>query len=323
MRRRWPILLAVVALGLPSVELTAASFSSASANPTNAFSARSDWSPPTANAAVIAKSAGGTAGYIREAGTYHVYASVTDAGNPASGIATVTADVGSITSGRTAAALTAGSYSIDGRTYNYRSTALTANTTLPAGNYSYTLSLTDTAGNGAAQSGFNVVVDNTAPSAADVQTTNVTGGTAGKAELGDGLVLTYSETIDPNSIIANWNGTTANIVIRITDGGLLGNDVLTIRNANNSTQLPLGSIDLGRIDYVLASRDFGATETPSDVTQSGSALTLKLGTPSGTTGTALGTASMIWTPSASATDPAGNSTSTTARTETGTADLGF
>ena len=57
--------------------------------------------------------------------------------------------------------------------------------------------------------------------------------------------------------------------------------------------------------------------------QSGNAITITLGTASAATTTAASTGSMIWTPSASAYDRAGNAGTTTARTETGTADREF
>jgi hypothetical protein len=234
----------------------------------------------------------------------------------------VTANVSTITTGQAAATLAAGSYTVDGATYNYRSAALTANATLTAGSYAYTLALTDAAGNSTTRTGLSLTVDNTAPSATDVQATNATGGTTGKPELGDQLVLTYSESMDPTSILAGWAGAVTNVVVRITDGGG-GNDVLTVRNAANTAQLPLGSINLGRKDFVAATRDFGATGTASQMTPNGSAITLTLGTPSGTTSTAAGTGSMVWSPSATATDRAGNPCSTATKTESGTVDLDF
>jgi hypothetical protein len=322
-RSTWALLVAVPALAVAGVQFSAASFTSRSTNPRNSLSAKADWSPPAAGASVIAKTAGGPGGYIKQGGTYYVYANVTDAGNPPTGTASVTANVSSITTGQTAATLAAGSYTVDGTTYNYRSAALTANATLTAGSYAYSLSLTDGAGNGATRTGLTVSVDNTAPSATDVQAANATGGTAGKPELGDQLVLTYNEPIDPTSILAGWSGAANNVVVRITDGGTSGNDVLTVRNAANTAQLPLGSINLGRKDLVSATRDFGANGTASQMTQNGGSITLTLGTPSGTAGTAAGTGSMIWTPSASATDRAANPCSTTAKTESGTADLDF
>jgi hypothetical protein len=167
-----------------------------------------------------------------------------------------------------------------------------------------------------------VTVDNTVPTGSDVQTTNVAGGLAGKPDLGDILTLTYSEPIEPVSILAGWGGTAETVVVRITDGGA-GNDTLTIRNAANAAQLPLGSVNLGRTDYVTTTVNFGATGTASQMVQSSNSITFTLGTPSGTTATTAAAASIVWTPSATATDAAGNPTTTTARTETGTADLDF
>ena len=120
---------------------------------------------------------------------------------------------------------------------------------------------------------FSVLVDNTAPAGADVQTTNVAGGTAGKAELGDTLTLTTTKPIDPNSVLAAWSGATTNVVVRITNGAT-GNDLLTIRNAANAVQLPLGSIDLGRLDYVTTTVNFGATAVASQMSQAGNTITL-------------------------------------------------
>jgi hypothetical protein len=156
--------------------------------------------------------------------------------------------------------------SAGGATYNYRSVPLTANSTLSQGTHPYTLALSDSNGNSRTQTGFTVIVDNTAPSASDVQTVNKTGGTTGRPELGDQVLLTYSEPIDPNSILVGWSGAATNVVVRITDGGL-GNDVLTIRNAANSAQLPLGSVDLRRTDFVSTTRNFGASGTRSQMTQ--------------------------------------------------------
>lgn len=156
-----------------------------------------------------------------------------------------------------------------------------------------------------------------------MQTTNATGGTAGKPELGDQVVLTYSEPMDPDTILAGWNAAATNVVVRITDGGS-SNDVLTVRDAANSAQLPLGSIDLKRKDYVSATRDFGASGTASQMTQSSGTITITLGTPDGPTTTAAATTGpMTWTPSATATDRAGNACSPTPQNESGAPDIDF
>jgi hypothetical protein len=115
MRRfAWVLLLAVPGLAVAGVQFSAAGFTSSSTNPGSSLSAKSDWSPPAAGASVIAKTAGGPGGYIKQGGTYYVYANVTDSGNPPAGTASVTANVSSITTGQTAATLAAGSYTADG-----------------------------------------------------------------------------------------------------------------------------------------------------------------------------------------------------------------
>ena len=54
----------------------------------------------------------------------------------------------------------------------------------------------------------NVVADTGRPAAVDVQTTNVGGGTPGFAEPGDTIVFTFSEPINPGSVLAGWTGST-------------------------------------------------------------------------------------------------------------------
>jgi hypothetical protein len=56
---------------------------------------------------------------------------------------------------------------------------------------------------------------------------------------------------------------------------------------------------------------------------SGSALTVTLGTPSATAGTAAGTGTMVWTPTTTVTDAAGNAVSANTVNETGTGDKDF
>jgi hypothetical protein len=291
-------------------------------NTGNSITAATDWRAPTAGASVIGKTSGGIVGQIKKGGTYYVYANASDSGNPASGVSTVTANVSSITSGLTAVALSAGSFTAGGVNYGYRSAALTAGSSLAAGNVSYSLTLTDVAGNSKAQTGFSVTVDNTAPTGTDVQTVNA-GATAGLAEAGDKITFTFNKTIDPNSIVSGWNSGSTNVVVRLNNGAGSNNDTLTVYNSTNVTQLPLGTVNLGRADYTSASITFGATGTASSMVMSGNTITITLGAQSAAATTAASTGTMAWTPSASATDAAGNAVSTTVVTEAGTADKDF
>ncbi|HYI65303.1 MAG TPA: hypothetical protein VEW95_00100 [Candidatus Limnocylindrales bacterium] len=286
----------------PSTITTAASFPDATA--------------PTVASSVISKTTPYIPGFIRQGGAYFVYANVTDAG---SGVATVRANVATVTTGQTAVALVAGSYSIGGVTYNYRSASLTANAVLTAGAKAYTITATDVATNSVTQGGLNVTVDNTVPSGTNVQTTNA--GVAGQPGLGDTMTLTFSEQIDPQTVLAGWTGTSTPVVVRITQAA--GGDQVTVRNAANTAVLPLGTVNLVGTSYVTATRDFGATGTASTMLQSGSSITVTLGTPSGAVGTQAIANTMIWTPSATATDRAGNACQTTNATEAVPLDVDF
>lgn len=320
-QRRFALALFAAVLGLGTTAgVVWALYTSNAASNGNELVAAADWVAPSASASVIGKSQGGVPGFIRQGGTYLVYANLSDSGAPASGIASVTANASAITTSQTAAALSAGSFPIGGVTYSHRSGTLTANASLAAGTYSYSLTSKDLANNSRTQSGYTVVVDNTAPTATDVQTTNKTAGTAGRPELGDTVVFTFSEPIDPTSILANWDGAATGVVVRMTNAA---GDPLTVYNAANTTQLPLGSVNLGRNDYVTANATFGASGTASTMALSGNAITVTLGTASAGPSTASTTGTMTWTPSASAYDRAGNAAATTARTETGSADKEF
>jgi hypothetical protein len=279
----------------------------------------SDTTPPVVTAAAIAKTTGGTAAYIHQGGTYYVYANANDPGSPSSGVASVTANVGTITTGQTGVNLVAGSYTVGGVTYGYRSGALTANNPLAAGSKSFTVVANDAVNNTSAAFTGTVTVDDTAPSASDVQTTNVAGGTAGHAEPGDAIVYTYSESMEPVSFVAGWAGAARTVTVRLLDKNGAGGDRIQIYDQANTSLLPLGTIKLGRTDYTAANVSF----TASTMVLSGSTITVRLGTPSGTVGTAAGTGTLNWAPSSTATDWAGNACSTTAVNESGPADVDF
>jgi hypothetical protein len=278
---------------------------------------------PTVAAATIAKSAGGTAGYVKQGGTYYVYANVSGSGTPPAGVSSLTADVSTVTTGQTAASLSSGTWTVDGQSYNYRSAQLTAKSSLTAGSKSFTVSLTDS-GSTKTTTTYSVTVDNTAPKGSAIQTANAGGGIVGRAEIGDTITLTYSEAVDPNSLFSGWDGSSMNVAVVLVDGGS-SNDTIQVWDVPHVTQIPFGTIDLGRKDYITShSYDvFGASGTPSTMVMSGSTITLTLGTPSVTAETATGSGTMTWTPSASATDRAGNAASTSAVTESGSGDKEF
>ena len=175
------------------------------------------------------------------------------------------------------------------------------------------------------------ITDNIAPTAVDVQATNTSGQNESRLDQGDTIVFTFSEPIDPTSIVAGWDGTGSTpVVIRLSDTQLLEDDEILVYDATNSFGLPLGVVDLDRTDYVVAlfgegNVTYGApgTATPSTMTISGNTVTIVLGSytePGGGQGnreTASGTGSMFWKPGAGLKDFAGNLLTNTGLTESG------
>jgi hypothetical protein len=176
---------------------------------------------------------------------------------------------------------------------------------------------TDNAGNTNTSTVVNRTVDNTAPTATDIQTTNG-GATVGRPETSDTITFTYSEQILPGSILTGWNGSSQAVTVRFNNSG--GNDTLEVWNATNLVKLPLTSTVVAlNGNNVQNAVVFAAT-----MVQSGASITVTLGVlVSGTVRTDAATSTMSWPPSATATDLAGNACSTTTANETGVADANF
>jgi hypothetical protein len=307
---------------------TLSAFNVSSTTPSASFTAAADWTAPTASAAVIGRTTAYDTGYIKQGASYYVYAEVTDTGNPASGMESVTADVDTTTSAHPAVALVAGSYDAGGVAYNYRTAALTANSILAAGSYAFTITSTDKAANAETLS-FTATVDNTAPAASDVQSTNVSGGTVGHLDQGDTLTLTYNSVIDPYSILSGWSGASTKVQVYLVDGGSANDSIDVYNTESTPVQIPVGVVDLGSKGYLTTGSGkhivYGATgaATPSTMIQSGSTIVITLGTPGGASSTSTTQAAMVWTPSTSATDIAGNAVSANAATQSGTTHVNF
>ncbi len=181
-----------------------------------------DTSAPTISAATIQKGAGGTAAFIKQGGTYYVYANVTDNGSPAVGVGTVTANVTNITTGSTAVSMSAGSWTVGATTYGYRSSILTANAVLTAGAKTYTITAADQAGNSATSGASSVTVDNTAPTVSGVAIQKSTGGTAGVVRKNGGYYV-YANASDASagieSLTTNVNNlTSGQTAVAMTSG---------------------------------------------------------------------------------------------------------
>jgi hypothetical protein len=329
MRGALRLLLAVGLLATMPAALAA--FTSGS-NASGSVTAAPDWTGPTATASVIAKQTGYLAGAVKPGGIYYIYANVTDNGNPAAGVSTVRADVNNVTATQTNVTMTAGSYTINGVSYAYRSSStLTAGAGLTPGSKAFTINSTDALAYPGSQS-FSVTVDNSAPSASDIQTTNKVGGTSGMAESGDSITFTYSEQIDPQSILAGWTGASTSVAVHLEDGGcvlnllvkLCGDDSFEVYNGANPLAT-LGPVNLKDPDYLGGGLLGGVADAvfTSTMVQSGATITITLGARTGSTPDSGNSTTMEWDSAASPYDAAGNTATGNLRIETGVGDKEF
>jgi hypothetical protein len=292
------VLAALSAVAL-AAGFSAASFTDSTQNP-QTVSAIADFLAPSASASVIGKAEGGTAGYVRAGGNYRVYANVTDSGNPSSKTSSVKANVSALTAGQAAVALSAGSYTVDGASYNYRSAQLKMDSGVGAGTKSYALTLLDGAGNSRVQS-FSVVVDNGPFAGSSFSTANGPGNNSGEPEEDDTIVFTYNDVPEAETIKSSWDGDAISVKVSVADSS--GTETLSVSGVN------LGSVSL-KGDYV----DSGKTVnfSSSSMTLSGSSVTIVLGEPSSTSNLNddNGSRAPVWSPSSAADDRAGNPCST-------------
>jgi hypothetical protein len=113
-------------------------------------------------------------------------------------------------------------------------------------------------------------------------------GQAGRPEAGDELVFTFVGPVDPNMVLAGWDGSATPVTVHIEGPGR--NDVLTIHSAaDNSPLTELGAVLTNR-DYVTAVDFVG-----SQMTLSGDTITIVLGTPSGTVYRDPSARELLWT----------------------------
>jgi hypothetical protein len=315
-RTKWAALLSVAALAVASATIggTHGAFAAQTEEGLNVITAMPDFRGPTVSPVAIGRSTGYATGYIRNASAYYIYANVTDIGTPPSGTATVVANVANVTAGQTAVPLVPGSYSAGGTSYNYRSATTLSAGTVPTGPISFSVTATDVAANVTVANGA-VNGDNTAPAPSNI---SASGGIAGRPEVGDVLTLTTNDTLDTYSLLANWTGAPTAVQVHIVHAG--SNDRLEVWNAAGTAQLPFGTISLGRKDWTNGLLAFNG----STMTQAGGTISITLGAPIvGTVTTVAGTGDMVWTPSATATDRAGNPIATAAFNEPPPLDIDF
>ena len=162
------------------------------------------------------------------------------------------------------------------------------------------------------------LIDNNAPAGTAVATGNG-GTTAGLLETGDWIAFTWSEPLAPASILSGWTGPAQAIRVAVTNSS--SNDRMDFYNAAGTTRLNLvnSATDLQlNANFVTGTVWFNAT-----MVQSGSTITVTLGSTIFGTPVTAGSGTISWRPSSAAKDLAGKSSSTTTVAETGGADRDF
>jgi hypothetical protein len=216
----------------------------------SSFSVTADSTAPAISGSAIATTAAGDPidgpGVIRAAGTYRVYAEVSDTGI---GVASVRADVSSATTGQTAATLTFNStgVTVGGITYHWISSELTADSGLTAGTKSYSISAADTLTNSGSQS-FNVTADNTAPTVSLTSPVSAT---------------TISGTITPAATATDANGVAFVTIQRSPAGTGTWTDVCKVTASPYSCSFDTTTVADGLYDFRAVATDRGGNTTNS------------------------------------------------------------
>ncbi len=236
-------------------------------------------------ATVIAATTGtNPQGFVKQGGTYRVYANASDlpsgAGNFSGvNLATLQANVSTVSAGQTAVALTACGGCGPASAYAYQSVQLTADAVLSEGNKLYSVSAADNLGTSSTSSGANVQVDNTAPTVSTV-IANTTTNQPGWLRQGGGYRVYANVTelpagpgassgLNASSITANVsNVTTGQTAVALTTTGCpctIGGTSYAYQSATLTSSNPLSagskSFSVGAADNLGTSTSQGGSVT--------------------------------------------------------------
>lgn len=307
-------LLAVAQL-LPA---TTSSFTGTTGTRNNEIAAAPDWTAPEITAVVVEP----VDGTLAAGGRFRVYAAAADTGNPASGIASMTADLGELAT-TASASLSAGSWVVDGTTYGWRSEELTAATGLTAGSHTITVRAQDAAGNGpATKTGTATVSENEPFGGLDFTTTDRRGNT-GLAQQNDEIAFVYNRAPSPASVLWGWDGSSEWVTVLLVDGAVYGgsssDDLLGVTDRYGNL-LPLGYVNLDG-DYV--NRNSTVKFTYSTMRLDGDAVEVTLGYASGSPRDDNNNRRPTWMPSEGVRDSSGTPAGTDPVQQSGSARRQF
>jgi Bacterial Ig-like domain len=276
------------------VEGSTATFTASATNAAS-FATAADWAAPAPTLAVPAD------GALTSDGTPDLSGAAGNAGGDSSTM-TVRVYAGSSATGSPVQTLT------PTRAGNSWSTTAA---TLASGTYTATASQSDASGNTGTSAPHTFTVDTIAPTATDVAAANG-GATAGKAEAGDVITFTFSEPIDPATVLAGWDGTSTAVQVRIT-AGVLAPDPFTVLDSGGGAGVHLGTVQTNG-DYVTTTATFDATMVRS-ADHASMIVTLGAGQSGVMAVLAAGAQNMTWTVDNAVRDLAGNAVTTVSVTE--------
>jgi hypothetical protein len=170
---------------------------------------------------------------------------------------------------------------------------------------------------GSAQNGngsFATASDWVAPTATSIAAANKggVGTTAGKLGSGDTITFTFSESIDPASILSGWSGASTPVQVRFTNNA--NNDTFTVLDSSAGSTVNLGTVTTNG-NYVTATRTIASSTMVRSA--DGKSIVVTIGAPSSVATLAVGAKNMSWALVAGPKDVAGNALATPAtRAET-------
>jgi hypothetical protein len=176
-------------------------------------------------------------------------------------------------------------------------------------------------------SGSTSVVVTLAPAGADIQT--VGNPQDSKPDSGDQIVFTYNQAMKVSSIQNGWSGSSENVTAEFTRQGGGQTQLAILCNGFRCATINLGTVALGDASgphYVNGfgnTVDLNATMAASTNAAGQTVVTVTLTQSSGSLSTVSGNTALTWTPSTSATNPAGVACAGTPVTESGSPKRNF
>lgn len=182
------------------------------------------------------------------------------------------------------------------------------------GTINFSAKATDAAGNTGVAGTATSPKDATVPTVSSVVLGNVSGGTLGKAERGDTVTITFSESLKASTLCSPWTSNTATqtisgngqVAVNVSAG-----DVLTVTSSTCSFNM--GSVALGG-HYASTAMTFSGNGANASVivwNPTAKTLTITLGSTSTNVNTNVAAASATYSPASGLTDPAANPLATT------------